>query len=580
MISVFSPGNVSFDGNGDVVLMPLECKIRQVAGGAYDLTLKHPIDPSGKWMYLTPEAIIRAPIPPELIESAYSGMDVDVYKTVGSAPLRSAPSEPTPIYYAEWNYQTQYSVGSRVSCTGWRHRNYQCTAYDGSSPQVQVPPYNNPSWWKEIPDSSSGAPVMVTLPAGTSLYFVENAAAGWYKVSTLYGLEGYIKTSDVVFDRHLTPSETQPHTITEQLFRIKTVSVDTKSIQVSVTAEHVSYDLRGIIVRDVSISQMSPAMALAWIESGFTMAYQGTIATNMTSASDGTISEKINGKNAVFALLDPDQGIVARFNASCRRDNWDWYIMRKTATNRGFKLRYAQNMLGVSWKIKSDQLVTRVMPVAKNASGGDLFLYPTEYIDSPNLAAFPVIRTEWLKVNGQVGKDDGSGTGTTWTESTLRAEMRQRAQQRFDVDKADQLVHEITIDFEQLGDTVEFAGMKGLEQVLLYDTVTAIDERIRLSVTVEVTELEWDAIRKKVTALKLSNVAAYAGKNVSGFNVLNNSITGQKLTDDAGEDLVGSAVDQAVEQAQENTTTAVNNMNSIIRQWVTDNFEPISQGGE
>ena len=48
MISVFSPGNVSFDGNGDVVLMPLECKIRQVAGGAYDLTLKHPIDPSGK----------------------------------------------------------------------------------------------------------------------------------------------------------------------------------------------------------------------------------------------------------------------------------------------------------------------------------------------------------------------------------------------------------------------------------------------------------------------------------------------------------------------------------------------------
>ena len=576
MISVYDIGNNIFTGNGDVILQPTECKIKQVAGGSYDLTLKHPIDVYGKWMHLIPEAIIRAPIPEETIETAWSGMDVDVYKTIGQAALRSGPSEPTRISYSEWDYMTSYSVGSRVTCSGQSHRNYQCTQYDSSSPQIMVPPYNNPAWWKEIADYTSGSPVLVTLKAGSELYYVEDAGNGWYKMSTPYGLVGYMKTSDMVYDRHLTPEETEPRTIKDQLFRIRTVTVDTRNVQVSVTAEHVSYDLRGVIVKDVALNQCNPATALYWIESGFMIDYHGTIATNMTDAADGTITEKINGKNGVFALLDPDQGIVASFNASCRRDNWDYFIMRKVSTDRGFRLRYRKNMLGTSWKIKSDNLITRIVPVAKDANGGEFFLWPDPWVDSSLIGQYPVVRMEWLKVKGQVGKDDGTETGTTWTESSLRSEMRARAQARFTVDKCDQLAHEITIDFEQLGDTVEYAELKGLEKVLLYDTVVAIDEQIQMSVTVEVVELEWDAIRQKVTALKLSNVASYAGKNVSGFNVLNNSITGTKLTDDAGEDIMSAAVDQANEESQQYTNTRVAGLNTSLRQWVTANFEPIS----
>ena len=300
------------------------------------------------------------------------------------------------------------------------------------------------------------------------------------------------------------------------------------------------------------------------------MEYRGTIATNMTSDDDGTYTGEIKGKNLTYALLDPDKGIVSEFDAMYRRDNWDVFVLRKNNENRGFQLRYGKNIVGVTWKIKSDNLVTRVVPVAKDEDGSDLYLDPTVWVDSPYISNYPVIRMERLKVDGQVGKDDGTETDTKWTAATLRAKMQEKAEERFSVDKADLLVHDITIDFEMMGDTEEYRELKDLQKVLLYDTVVAINERIQMSVTVEVSEIEFDCIREKITALKLTNVNAYNGKNVSGFNVFTNSITPDKLTDDT----LDGIADYAVEDANEYTDSKVSSLNYSLRAWVNNNFEP------
>ena len=567
MTCVFDRTNTNFVGNGNVILIPTKCSHRQVAAGKYDLTMEHPIDPMGKWMHLVPEAIIRAPVPEETIENAYSGLDVDLYRTTTGAALRQGPSEPTQINYGEWSARGDYQVGSKVSVSGWSHHNYQCNQWDSSSAQTQVPPYNN-SWWSPIADYTSGSPVIVNLKANASLYYVSGPTSGWYKMSTTYGLEGYIKASQVEYVRHLTPEETQPRHVKTQLFRIKTVSVDSQNYKVTVTAEHVSYDMSGVLIDDADIHQKNPAQAIAWIEQAFMIDYQGTIATNMTSDDDGSYTGEIKGKNATYALLDPDKGIVGTFDAMYRRDNWDVFILRKNNENRGFQLRYGKNMIGVNWKIKSDNLVTRVVPVAKAEDGSDLYLdiNGNKWVDSTHIGEYPVIRMERLKVDGQVGKDDGTETDTKWTEQTLRAHMQEKAEERFSVDKADLLVHDITIDFEMMGDTEEYRALQGLEKVLLYDTVVAINEEIQMSVTVEVCEIEYDCIREKITALKLTNVNAYNGRSVSGFNVYNNSITQDKLTDDV--------TDGISENANEYTDGKISGLNYSLRAWVNNNFEP------
>ena len=571
MICVYDVGNEKFTGNGDAVLMPTSCKHRQVAAGKYDLTMDHPIDQTGKWMHLIPEAIIKAPVPEETIETAFSGLAADVYTVNNNGTaLRSGASEPTVINYNAWVEAGAYEVGSRVT---FGNKNYQCTQYDRTSIQAHVIPPNS-SWWIEIARYTSGSPIIVTMKSGTELYFVEDAGSGWYQMSTTYGLEGYVKSSQITYSKHLTPEETQPRVITDQLFRIKTVTRSTDGKNVSVTAEHVSYDLSAILIEDAKIAQKNPAQTLAWLEQSFMMDYRGTIATDMTSDNDGTYTGEIKGKNATYALLDPDKGVVSSFGAMYRRDNWDVFVLEKAETDRGFRLVYSKNMLGASWNIRSDSLVTRVVPVAKDENGDDLYLDidGAKWVDSPLISNYPVIRMERIKVDGQVGKDDGTETGTNWTTQTLREHMQEKAEERFTVDKADLLIHDITVDFEMLGDTEEYKALKGLERMLMYDTVTCINEEIGLSVTAEVTEIEFDCIREKITAAKLSNVNAYGGRSVSGFNVFNNSITSDKLTDDVGAAILGSTKEDAVSESRSYTNSAVGNLQS----WVAANFEPKS----
>ena len=547
MICVYDIGNTNYDGNGNAVLEPLEARVSMVAGGNYDMTMRHPMDPGGKWEHLVPGAVIRIPVQEETIENAFAGYDADVYKTTVDTELREGPSEPTAINYSAWNPNGQYSVGDKVSVTTSGHRNYKCTYFDGASQQTQVPPYNS-SWWTEVPDMTSGSPALVSLPTGTDLYFVEDYDSSWYKMSTFYGIIGYVRKSRVTFDRHLTPEEVKPRIITTQLLRITNATADTKARVVNVTAQHVSYDLNGIIVQDVRLRLASPAMAIGRIMESLMMEYQGTVATNLTTDQNGTYSNDIKGKTGIYCLMDPDKGVVGTFGAELRRDNWDIFIMQKTQTYRGLRMKYRKNMLGVSWARKSDSLITRVVPVAKDEGGADLYL-PELWIDSTRINQYPVIRMERLTVKGQVGKDNGTGDGSTWTESDLYTEMRTKAAERFSVDKADQVVQEVTVDFEQQGDTAEYAALKGLEKALLYDLVSVENEEIGLSTMLRVTEVEWDPVRMKVTALKLSNVEEKAGRNVTGYNVQNKSIGSEKLSDDVAGDILTQVQDIIPEYA-------------------------------
>ena len=561
MICVYDIDNIDFEKNGDAVLTPTSGTIKQVAAGKYTLDMVHPIDQWGKWEHLVPEAIIRAPIPAETIENAFSGLEADLYVTTEQAALRSGPSEPQTINYGAWTPGASYAVGAKVTSN---NKNYQLNSEltDGER-------YTNPAAsgkWSEIARMTPGSPMLISLKTGSNLYFVESYDTTWNKMSTLYGLEGYIRKNQIEFVKHLTPDETGPRTIDTQLFRIKTVNVDTTQMQVTVSAEHVSYDLNGVLIKSVKVERQPPAYALAWIEQSFMMDYEGMLATDMVESEDASYTAEISGKSGMYALLDPDKGVVAAFDAKFTRDNWDLFIMAKTDTDRGFRLRYGNNVQGINWKKDSTQLITRVVPVAKDEDGSELYLEDPEWVDSELIDDYPKIRMERIKVEGQVGKDDGSETGTMWTAAALREEMAKKAQSRFDVDKVDQIKHDITVDFTMLGDTAEYEGLKGLQEVLLYDKVLAIDERIGLSVTVEVQELEYDIIRKKIRTLKLTNIAAYNGRNVSGFNVLNNSITGDKLTDEAGSNLVS----EAVGASEEYTQSEINN----VRAWVRTNFEP------
>lgn len=61
MIQVYTRGNENYDSNGDMTLLPTTCELSAEINGAWELTMRHPLDKKGRWKYLEEEAVISAP---------------------------------------------------------------------------------------------------------------------------------------------------------------------------------------------------------------------------------------------------------------------------------------------------------------------------------------------------------------------------------------------------------------------------------------------------------------------------------------------------------------------------------------
>ncbi len=525
---------------GDAVLCPTKCDTHQVAGGAYDLTMVHPIDPDGKWRYLVEDNLIRCPVQEETIENAYSGTEMWVYYTARDTVLRETAQDPQTISYDPWS--PDMGVGDRATYNG---RNYQCTYFDPSSSTRYVTPDQSP-WWKGIPGSTSGGTVIASLPAGTKLIWISGAYADtWWNMSTFGGVTGWIKQSDLTGEEHRTQEDIQPVTIRDQLFRIRVVTIDTEAMTVSVAAEHVSYDGNGLLVQEAQIAQATPALAMQLIQDGLFTAYTyGIISTNLTTDEAGTYTQTIKGKSLISCLMDPSNGIIHTFDAAYKRNNWDLYILKKTDTDRGFAIRYGINALGIQWKRDRTNMITQIIPIAKDANGNDLYL-PEIFVDSPIASQSPVPRMKILRVEGQVGKDDGAGG--TWTESDLLDEMRAKAAEQFSVNYVDIKETEVTVNFVMLGDTEEYPELKRLERAVMYDIVKCYDPRIGMDLHLRVSEIYWDAIKERIKEIKLSNIPGSAGQNIAGFMIRNGSLTSETLAGQTMTAIIDAAADRAIQ---------------------------------
>lgn len=526
MINVYDNENEAFEANGNAILHPVSCTMAEDAGGSYEISLVHPIEEGGVWEHLVCGAIIKAPVPVPTIQNAYVGQDVDVYGVNNdNTALREGPSEPERITYPAWEDRPEgYNVGSKVT---YQSNNYQAIHGEGGTSVTHNPPTH--SDWKRIPNYTNGSPVLTTLKAGTEVYYVEASGSYWAKVSTKQGIIGYLKNSQITFLRHETVEPVPERTVEDQLFRIYNVTVNTESQSVSVNARHVSYDLSGILLGECNIALAEPSMMIMRIRDAMLMEYRGEIATNLTGTDNGTYTGDLSHKNGTQAILDPDKGVIPYFRAQLIRDNWDLFLMKNDMTDRGIRLEYGKNLRGVSWKRSSDKLINRVMPVAKASDGSDLYL-PEQWVDSEDIDDWPVIIMEKLKVDGQVGKDDGTGTDTNWTEETLLEHMREKAEERFTVDHVDALTVEITVNFTLLGETEEYKQYKDLEKLYMYDLVRAVDPRVDLNLQLQVSHIDWDCIMERYISMKVGNVFDYGGRTVFGYNIGTDAIDYEKIS--------------------------------------------------
>lgn len=535
---VYGINDINYEGNGAAVLMPQKALVTEEAGGSYELTLTHPVDRRGVWTFLQPGNVIKVSVPAMDVESAISGEDVDIWRVTSStATVYAKPSAPQRITYQAWDpnsivyqHDTYYptmpyvSAGVKVTYNG---NNYECTTNIMNETAARLAPSTSAAW-QAIANYTSGAAVLTKLSQNDEVYLLSTYSASWLYIQTSKGIIGYLQTSNAAYDRTETVEPVEERSVRTQLFRIYEVKADSAKKTVDVKARHVSYDLAGNLIKSCAVTGAEPATALSRIRTSLLFDEKCTLATNITE-SEYKYTGDFSWKNPINALLDPDVGLVSFYRAKLIRDNWDLFLNANTRTDRGLQITYGKNLLGASWKKDSSKLINRVVPVAQAQNGSELLLEDT-WVDSPIIDSYPVINTEYLRVNGKVGGEDEEGG--TWTETTLREHMRAKAEQRFSLDDADKPIVEVEVRFVLLGSTQEYKQYRQLERLCLYDTVRVRDPGIGMDLDLQVSAYEWDPILERFESIRLGNVFEKSSRYVNSYNLVNGSIRYQKLSPD------------------------------------------------
>lgn len=507
---------------GDGVITPTECRITEEAGGNYSMSLKHPIDQEGRWELIQPLSLICAPIPP----TDTPELDPASGQVIGvGSQVWSVKNDDTNLY-ATWRYQYQTWVSGRGYMPGaivqWSGYVWEATGYTYARPGSE-----NSSWARR----GLVRPVIKLMSAGTQVITDGVVQEGrYYAVTLLDGTVGWVDTSMVEYMYTIEEGseileKIGARTLTHQLFRVMDISLDGKSMTLTATCQHISYDWSASIIGKTSLKDTPLSTAVAAVRSAVLPDGVTSAPFVYTEDTEHTVTAACTRKSLTSILLDPEDGLVAQARARLIRDEWDFFLLPDDETDRGYTIRYGVNLSGVSWRRDYTKLVTRAMPVAKDSNGDDYYL-PERYVDSDLRSVYPRDYYQAFTVDAKIGDNDQ-------TEEDVQAKMREEALKLYSEDEADRPVTTLTVDFLMLGDTEEFAQYKGLERLSLYDTVEVIHPDLGLRTRAQVKSYEWDALKKRYTKITLGDAFEAARHTVYGYNVADGAITARKLTPEA-----------------------------------------------
>ena len=502
-VFVYAPKSTDWTGNGQASLDPISCEVNEQTGGQYELTLKHPLDELGKWRYLVNGSIIKASVPIQNVpaitpsEVAYWRVKPSVtgWAIVYAKPLTyTYDTKPSA---SAWDGSTHYNRGDYCSYGG------NVYMYIGPSGFITAPPSTGGGYWQLKAKYEAGNTGYYTgggevgkMLGGSIFIKLATYNSDWIRIRMSDSTEGYIKTSVCEYYGAMTEL-IPPRTITEQCFRVYDVSIDSEAMEVTVSARHISYDIYNIVIGECNVKRMSPSTAIAAMQAAMLIQDVRTIATNI---EDYTVTSDWSWNNAAYALLDPEDGIVAKLKAKLVRDNNDFFILTNNEVNNTFRIEQANNLVGVKWAVNTENVITRLIPKALKANETPLYL-PEVYVDSERIDDFPIIKMELVDTDYKIGDSytDESGTTVTLTAQDCYRLMRRDCDRKYALEQIDQEIYQMTVDFLNLGDTDEYAQYRELQHLSPYDVIDIKAETLGIDIKMQMTSYVWDSLSKRYT---------------------------------------------------------------------------------
>ena len=500
-VYVYSPDTEDFDTMGLCgALSATSCVHTEAKNDLSEIQLEHPIDENRRWTFLQNDFILKCDV-----------------------PVRTVP----PIT-PEGVLVTAHEVWTLRTGTTKTQRNLY---YHATGDKVR----------------KKNLPVGMTLPIifkGEDRYKgiftgkkkVKRHGKWVWKTYTYYGWVAksaiqYTLTEGWPNDPAAIETVAPAWIVADQLFRI--YKVELRDDGVTAYARHIFYDLLNNLT-SYPAGQMDCVSAVDGILGN---CLAETPFSGFTDVGGERVIDGWTRVNPVSALLDPETGAAALWGAELVRDNFDFFLLRDAGLNRGVRIEYAKNLLGVSCEVDASDVVTRIVPVGKDKKGNDLLLAPGSYnvdgtvytiaadqtwIDSPRASLYPTPHLQALTCSGECKETK------TVTKTMVRVCMIREALAALAND-ADLPKVSLKVEFLSLGDTEEYAQYRSLEDVFLYDRVRVKHPGIQLDVLTEVNRVEFDCLNEKFRSIELGSVRQDMRKIAVASWQLPSTISGRRI---------------------------------------------------
>lgn len=284
----------------------------------------------------------------------------------------------------------------------------------------------------------------------------------------------------------------------DQLYRIKDVSKQDSGV--TATMEPIFYDaMNDCFLEDVRPTGKNGQDALD-IMLAPNSKYSGQ--SDITRASTAyyqyvNFMEALNG--------DIDQSFINRWGGEILFDNFTVIVNERVGADNGVELRYGKNIPqdGMSYEVDIRDVVTRIYPKAYNGRT----MAGNGHVDSPLIESYPTVKTvtmtfENVKLAEDLQGDPEDTDIVCDTQEELDAALTAQCNAQYEAG-IDKPVVTINADMVLLQNTEQYKDVEMLESVSLGDTIHCINTHLDITTDARVIELEYDSIRKKVTAVTI-----------------------------------------------------------------------------
>lgn len=291
---------------------------------------------------------------------------------------------------------------------------------------------------------------------------------GTYELEMTYPVGGQ-NYENITYDMLVKAKPNQ--TDSNQMFRIYYISRPIGGT-ITIRAEHISYQLRHIPLAPFTAGSTAEAFSLISSQSAVSNPF--TFITDIDSSGEMIIDTPTTCRSVLTAVTET-------YGGEQQFDNYTVYLKSARGADRGVQILYGKNLVDLTQEENITNLVTGIYPFYKSESG--IISLPEKVLQIASEYSYPRIAVV----------DLSQKFDTVPTVDQLRS----AAEEYIEAEGIGQPEVSITIDFVNLGDTLDFANMKGIERVCLCDTVKVKFEKLGVDAKAQVTKTEYNVLQEK-----------------------------------------------------------------------------------